>query len=70
MDIVEQTGTELIVLARYMQILSDQMCQKMSGKIINIHHSFLPSFQGRKPVQAGLRARGEADRRDGALRHR
>ncbi|NLR98026.1 formyltetrahydrofolate deformylase, partial [Rhizobium sp. P38BS-XIX] len=37
MDVVEQTGTELIVLARYMQILSDSMCQKMSGRIINIH---------------------------------
>ncbi|MDQ0419464.1 formyltetrahydrofolate deformylase [Peteryoungia aggregata LMG 23059] len=51
MDIVEQTGTELIVLARYMQILSDQMCQKMSGKIINIHHSFLPSFKGANPYK-------------------
>ena len=43
MQIVEETGAELIVLARYMQILSDDMCQKMSGRIINIHHSFLPS---------------------------
>jgi len=51
MDVVEQTGTELIVLARYMQILSDQMCQKMSGKIINIHHSFLPSFKGANPYK-------------------
>ena len=51
LDIVEQTGTELIVLARYMQILSDQMCQKMSGKIINIHHSFLPSFKGANPYK-------------------
>jgi formyltetrahydrofolate deformylase len=51
MDLVEQTGTELIVLARYMQILSDQMCQKMSGKIINIHHSFLPSFKGANPYK-------------------
>jgi formyltetrahydrofolate deformylase len=51
MDLVEQTGTELIVLARYMQILSDQMCTKMSGKIINIHHSFLPSFKGANPYK-------------------
>jgi formyltetrahydrofolate deformylase len=51
MDVVEQTGTELIVLARYMRILSDQMCQKMSGKIINIHHSFLPSFKGANPYK-------------------
>ncbi len=51
MDVVEQTGTELIVLARYMQILSDEMCQKMSGQIINIHHSFLPSFKGANPYK-------------------
>ena len=51
MEVAEQTGTELIVLARYMQILSDEMCQKMSGKIINIHHSFLPSFKGANPYK-------------------
>ncbi|WP_313613288.1 formyltetrahydrofolate deformylase [Agrobacterium sp.] len=51
MDLVEQTGTELIVLARYMQVLSDELCQKMSGKIINIHHSFLPSFKGANPYK-------------------
>ncbi len=51
MDLVEQTGTELIVLARYMQVLSDDMCKKMSGKIINIHHSFLPSFKGANPYK-------------------
>ncbi|MAZ03687.1 MAG: formyltetrahydrofolate deformylase, partial [Sneathiella sp.] len=44
MAIIEETGAELIVLARYMQVLSDEMCRKMSGRIINIHHSFLPSF--------------------------
>jgi len=44
MALVEESGAELIVLARYMQILSDELCKKMSGKIINIHHSFLPSF--------------------------
>ncbi|MGQ3673769.1 formyltetrahydrofolate deformylase [Xanthobacter sp. TB0136] len=51
MDIVRQTGAELIVLARYMQILSDDMCQTMSGRIINIHHSFLPSFKGANPYK-------------------
>ncbi|THK35435.1 formyltetrahydrofolate deformylase [Ensifer sp. MPMI2T] len=51
MEIVEQTGAELIVLARYMQVLSDALCKKMSGKIINIHHSFLPSFKGANPYK-------------------
>lgn len=51
MQLVESTGTELIVLARYMQVLSNEMCQKMSGKIINIHHSFLPSFKGANPYK-------------------
>ncbi|KMK69005.1 formyltetrahydrofolate deformylase [Puniceibacterium sp. IMCC21224] len=51
LQVVEETGAELIVLARYMQILSDEMCRKMSGRIINIHHSFLPSFKGAKPYQ-------------------
>lgn len=51
LDLVEQTGTELIVLARYMQVLSDSLCRKMSGKIINIHHSFLPSFKGANPYK-------------------
>ncbi|NMG41453.1 formyltetrahydrofolate deformylase [Chelativorans sp. ZYF759] len=51
MRIVEETGTELIVLARYMQVLSDEMCEKMSGRIINIHHSFLPSFKGANPYK-------------------
>ncbi|ARC35243.1 formyltetrahydrofolate deformylase [Paracoccus yeei] len=49
--VVEETGAELIVLARYMQVLSDAMCQKMSGRIINIHHSFLPSFKGANPYK-------------------
>ncbi|NLS01911.1 formyltetrahydrofolate deformylase [Rhizobium sp. P32RR-XVIII] len=51
LDLVEQTGTELIVLARYMQVLSDALCRKMSGRIINIHHSFLPSFKGANPYK-------------------
>ncbi|MGW9231716.1 formyltetrahydrofolate deformylase [Pseudorhizobium sp. NPDC055634] len=51
LELVEQTGTDLIVLARYMQVLSDQLCSKMSGRIINIHHSFLPSFKGANPYK-------------------
>lgn len=51
MRVVEETGAELIVLARYMQVLSDEMCKKMSGRIINIHHSFLPSFKGANPYK-------------------
>ncbi|WP_416798433.1 formyltetrahydrofolate deformylase [Ciceribacter azotifigens] len=51
LDLVEQTGTELIVLARYMQVLSDSLCKNMSGRIINIHHSFLPSFKGANPYK-------------------
>ncbi|WP_372805754.1 formyltetrahydrofolate deformylase, partial [Loktanella salsilacus] len=51
MSVVEDAGAELIVLARYMQILSDRMCQTMSGRIINIHHSFLPSFKGANPYK-------------------
>lgn len=51
MRIVEETGAELVILARYMQVLSDEMCRKMSGRIINIHHSFLPSFKGANPYK-------------------
>ena len=51
MQVIEESDAELVVLARYMQILSDQMCQKMSGRIINIHHSFLPSFKGANPYK-------------------
>lgn len=47
--LVEQERIDVIVLARYMQVLSDALCQKMSGRIINIHHSFLPSFKGARP---------------------
>ncbi|MBZ7924287.1 formyltetrahydrofolate deformylase [Ensifer adhaerens] len=51
LELVDQTGAELIVLARYMQVLSDALCKKMSGRIINIHHSFLPSFKGANPYK-------------------
>ena len=48
-QILQQTKTELIVLARYMQVLSEDFCTKNKGRIINIHHSFLPGFKGAKP---------------------
>lgn len=47
--LIEDTGAELVVLARYMQILSDEMSAYLSGRCINIHHSFLPGFKGAKP---------------------
>ena len=47
--LVKETGAELVVLARYMQILSDTFATRLFGQIINIHHSFLPSFKGAKP---------------------
>ncbi|MDT0139723.1 formyltetrahydrofolate deformylase [Acidovorax sp. PRC11] len=48
-EIIQQEGAELVVLARYMQVLSDDLCRKLEGRAINIHHSFLPSFKGAKP---------------------
>ncbi|MFM5925072.1 MAG: formyltetrahydrofolate deformylase [Novosphingobium sp.] len=48
-QVVNETGAELIVLARYMQILSDDLAAFLSGRCINIHHSFLPGFKGAKP---------------------
>jgi formyltetrahydrofolate deformylase len=47
--LVEEYDVELVVLARYMQILSDDLCRALEGRAINIHHSFLPSFKGAKP---------------------
>ncbi|NLG76633.1 MAG: formyltetrahydrofolate deformylase [Xanthomonadaceae bacterium] len=51
LDIVRQERCDLVVLARYMQILSPHVCTELAGRVINIHHSFLPSFQGAKPYQ-------------------
>jgi len=48
-DLVKETGADLVVLARYMQVLSDNLSKRLYGKVINIHHSFLPSFKGAKP---------------------
>jgi formyltetrahydrofolate deformylase len=49
LEIIEAEGAELVVLARYMQILSNDLCTRLAGRAINIHHSFLPSFKGAKP---------------------
>ena len=46
---VEEQNVDLVILARYMQVLSDQLCRKLDGRVINIHHSFLPGFKGAKP---------------------
>ena len=55
-DVLDESQAELVVLARYMQILPDSFCRGLEGRAINIHHSFLPSFKGAKPYhQAWLR---------------
>ncbi|MCR4514629.1 formyltetrahydrofolate deformylase [Aeromicrobium sp. 50.2.37] len=49
LELVEELDIDLVVLARYMQILSDDLCRALAGRAINIHHSFLPSFKGARP---------------------
>ena len=49
LELIDATHTELVVLARYMQILSDETCKRLHGRAVNIHHSFLPGFKGAKP---------------------
>ncbi len=56
-DLVQQTGADLVVLARYMQVLSDDLTAKLAGRCINIHHSFLPGFKGARPYHQAY-ARG------------
>jgi formyltetrahydrofolate deformylase len=51
LEIVDQERIDLVVLARYMQVLSNEACRSLDGRAINIHHSFLPSFKGAKPYQ-------------------
>ncbi len=48
-ELIEEECVDLVVLARYMQVLSEPLCEKLAGRAINIHHSFLPSFKGAKP---------------------
>ncbi len=50
-EVLAQENAELVVLARYMQVLSERLCSELSGRAINIHHSFLPSFKGARPYQ-------------------
>ena len=54
---IRETGAELVVLARYMQVLSEEMCRELAGRVVNIHHSFLPGFKGARPY-AQAHARG------------
>jgi len=54
---IEEHGAELVVLARYMQVLSEDLCRQLAGRVINIHHSFLPGFKGARPY-AQAHARG------------
>ncbi len=49
LEVIQSEGAELVILARYMQVLSNDMCKALNGRAINIHHSFLPSFKGAKP---------------------
>ncbi|WP_093634082.1 formyltetrahydrofolate deformylase [Paraburkholderia aspalathi] len=49
LDLIDKQRVDLVILARYMQILSDELSRRLSGRVINIHHSFLPSFKGAKP---------------------
>jgi len=49
LDLIDSTATQLVVLARYMQILSDETARRLAGRAVNIHHSFLPGFKGAKP---------------------
>ncbi|MEV5149798.1 formyltetrahydrofolate deformylase [Streptomyces sp. NPDC052727] len=51
LELVRELDVDLVVLARYMQVLSDDLCKELEGRSINIHHSFLPSFKGAKPYQ-------------------
>src|SRR5699024_4455766 len=48
-ELVEQHDVDFVVLARYMQVLSDEACRRLHGRAINIHHSFLPGFKGARP---------------------
>ncbi|RJS94408.1 formyltetrahydrofolate deformylase [Salinisphaera sp. Q1T1-3] len=64
--LVAETGAELVILARYMQILSDEMALSLAGRAINIHHSFLPGFKGAKPYH---RAHARGVKQIGATAH-
>jgi formyltetrahydrofolate deformylase len=57
LELIDENDIELVVLARYMQVLSNDLCSRLAGRIINIHHSFLPSFKGARPYAQAF-ARG------------
>jgi len=66
LDLIEEEQVELVILARYMQVLSDTLCERLSGRVINIHHSFLPSFKGARPYH---QAHARGVKRIGATAH-
>lgn len=66
LDLIEAQRVDLVVLARYMQVLSEDMCTRLSGRVINIHHSFLPGFKGAKPYH---QAHGRGVKLIGATAH-
>jgi formyltetrahydrofolate deformylase len=66
LEMMQDSGTELLVLARYMQILTQGMCEALQGRCINIHHSFLPGFKGARPYE---RAHERGVRLIGATAH-
>lgn len=65
-EIIEESEIDLVVLARYMQILSNELCEKLQGRAVNIHHSFLPGFKGAKPYH---QAHGRGVKLIGATAH-
>ncbi|MDA3922230.1 MAG: formyltetrahydrofolate deformylase, partial [Salinisphaera sp.] len=65
-SLIDETGAELLVLARYMQILSDDLARSLAGRAINIHHSFLPGFKGAHPYR---RAHERGVKQIGATAH-
>ena len=68
LTLVDDYRIDLVVLARYMQILSPEVCERLEGRAINIHHSFLPGFKGARPYHQAWDRGGQADRRHRALR--
>ena len=67
---VDAHDPDAIVLARYMQVIPPELCRAWEGRLINIHHGFLPSFRGARPYHQAYRSRGQDDRRDLPLRQR
>jgi formyltetrahydrofolate deformylase len=69
LDLVDSLDVDLVVLARYMQVLFTDLCAKLEGRAINIHHSMLPSFKGARPLPPGTPSGCQACRRHRPLRH-